>query len=118
MTPEVSQFHVNVRKYYALAAAWKASLFGAIGYVAASNNDVATGRLIFALVVVLVLTALTEYYWFYRPSMKKHFELLERFGDAYEHKLVEAIQQIGYGRIVSSFWISRCYDQMDRNPKD
>ncbi len=118
MNTDLSLFHVTVRKYYAWAVLWKSCLFGSIGLAFASAQDVATSRVILGFVAVLFLVTATEYFWLYRPSMKRHFELVERFGLDYERKLTQAIQQIGYKKIVSSYWVARCYDEMARDMRD
>lgn len=113
MASEFAQFHIALRRYHAWAALWKACLFGAIGYVFVSN-EISTAQLIRGCFVAGALAAVTEYFWLYRPNVKRHLELAERFGEAYERKLREAITEIGYSKIVSTFWLSRCYDQMNR----
>ena len=118
LTSDLRKFHIVIRKYHALAAVWKACLFGSLAYLfARSYQEVTAARMILAATVVFVLSIYLEFSWLYRPSMKKHFELLEKFGPAYERKLSDAIEELGYNRIVTSYWVARCYDEMNSNAR-
>jgi len=90
-------------------------MFGSIGYVFSGTNNVSGGRLSFAVAVLVLLVMAMEYFWFYRPNLSKHFELLDRFGTVYEEKLRQAIREIGYGGIVNRYWLPRCHDEMVRD---
>jgi hypothetical protein len=111
LTLELNSIRTKLRIHHFWGGVWKACLFFAIGY-AVANGEATVERLIFAGIAVLFVVTLLEYLWFYRPIIKKHTELLERFGDEYEQKLIESIEELGYDRIVNSSWISRCYDEM------
>lgn len=115
LTEDLSNFRQNIGRYHWWAVLWKSFMFGSIGYVFSGTKDVSGGRLSFAVAVLVLLVMAMEYFWFYRPNLSKHFELLDRFGTVYEEKLRQAIREIGYGGIVNRYWLPRCHDEMVRD---
>ncbi|MEZ5893291.1 MAG: hypothetical protein R3C58_09145 [Parvularculaceae bacterium] len=54
--------------------------------------------------VTLFLGIFTEYFWYYRPNMKRHREMYLREGSAYAADLAEAVSNLGLIRMVQSWW--------------
>ena len=107
---EIASLDSRIQRYYWIRALWKSILFGAIG-AASVSGSITIIRAAFGVVAVLVITFGLEYFWLYRPDMRRHCDLLRQHGDDYIQRLSQAINEQGLSKLVNGHWFARCHDE-------
>lgn len=107
---EIASLESRIQRYYWIRALWKSVLFGAIG-AASVSGSITIVRGTFGVVAVLAITFVLEYFWLYKPDMRRHYDLLRQHGDDYIQRLSQAINEQGLSKLVNGHWFARCHDE-------
>ena len=112
----MDELETRIRKYYVYAGIGKGIFFSAVG-IAFVSQSVSMGVMVMAAVLMSAFLVIIELISIYPRDMKWHRTLVQDFGDQYNRRLSEAVDELGYFGIFRRNWIAKTFDELHEESK-